>query len=96
MTELKYQHAFLKNDPPFKYNGKLQARLFKKWVCEVQDWIADRHLSKQQGIQVSGKYCTGKAYRFFEQEIHTQKWKYMLPDYFMAMFNYIFPALFWV
>jgi len=50
MTELKYQHAFLKNDPPFKYNGELQAGLFKKWVREVQDWIADGHLSEQQGI----------------------------------------------
>jgi hypothetical protein len=50
MTELKYQHAFLKNDLPFKYNGELQAGLFKKWVREVQDWIADRHLSEQQGI----------------------------------------------
>ena len=38
ITELKYQHTFLKNDPPFKYNGELQAGLFKKWVCEVQDW----------------------------------------------------------
>jgi hypothetical protein len=77
MTELKYQHAFLKNDPPFKYSGELQAGLFKKWVHEVQDWIADRHLSEQQGIWVSGKYCTGKVYRFFEQEIHIRKRKYI-------------------
>jgi len=36
----------------------------------------------------------GKAYQLYEQEICTCKKKYSLSEYFMALFNYCFPASF--
>ncbi|KAG1850430.1 hypothetical protein F4604DRAFT_1687117 [Suillus subluteus] len=35
---LKYQQSYIKNDPPFTYNGKANTTTFKKWVREVRDW----------------------------------------------------------
>src|ERR1700683_3801540 len=49
LQELKYQQPCLKQDPPFKYSGEIHVSLFKKWVCEVRDWIKRGQLSTQQG-----------------------------------------------
>ncbi|KIM76333.1 hypothetical protein PILCRDRAFT_12925 [Piloderma croceum F 1598] len=94
LQELKYQQSFLKQDPPFKYQGEIQASLFKKWVREVRDWIKRGWLSTKQGIELSGKYCGGKAYKFFERDILNARKKYTLAAYFEAMFDYLFPATF--
>jgi hypothetical protein len=94
LQELKYQQAFLNQDPPFEYSGKVQASLFKKWVREVRVWIKHGQLSTQQGIKLSGKYCGGKAYKFFECDILNARKKYTLAEYFEAMFDYLFPATF--
>jgi hypothetical protein len=94
LQELKYQQSFLKQDPPFKYSGEIQASLFKKWVREVRDWIKRGRLSTQQGIELSGKYCGGRAYKFFERDILNARKKYLLAEYFEAMFVYLFPATF--
>jgi hypothetical protein len=61
------QQSFLKQDPAFKYAGEVQASLFKKWVHKVCDWIKQGQLTMKQGIMISGKYYTGKAYKFFEK-----------------------------
>jgi hypothetical protein len=92
MNALKYHQSFLKNDPPFKYNGEIQASTYKKWCQEVRDWIKDGRLGTRQGIRQSGKYLTGKAYKFFEQDILQKEKKYNLTEYFAALFDYIFPA----
>jgi hypothetical protein len=94
LQELKYQQTFLNHDPPFEYSGDVQASLFKKWVREVRDWIKRGRLSTQQGIKLSGKYCGGKAYKFFERDILNARKKYTLAEYFEAMFDYLFPATF--
>jgi len=92
MNELKYHQSFLKNDPPFKYNGEVQASTFKKWCQEIRDWIKDGRLGNRRGIRQSGKYLTGRAYKFFEQDILQKGKKYSLTEYFAALFDYIFPA----
>jgi hypothetical protein len=84
----------LKDDPPSKYSGEPKAGTFKKWVREIRDWTHNGRLSDSQAIRCCGKYSTGKAYRFYEQEICTRKKKYSLSEYFMALFNYCFPASF--
>ncbi|KIM76139.1 hypothetical protein PILCRDRAFT_13044 [Piloderma croceum F 1598] len=39
LNALKYHQSFLKNEPPFKYGGEVQASTFKKWCQEkVPDW----------------------------------------------------------
>ena len=55
------------------------------WNWKTQ-WIS--------GHLVLWEYSTGKAYWFYEQEICTCKKKYSLSDYFLALFNYCFPASF--
>ena len=92
LNALKYHQSFLKNEPPFKYGGEVQARTFKKWCQEVHSWIKDGHLGHKCGICQSGKYLTGKAYKFFKQDILQKGIKYTLMDYFVALFDYIFPA----
>jgi hypothetical protein len=94
LQEIKFQPSFLKQDPPFKYAGEVQASLFKKWVREMRDWIKRGRLTTKQGIMISGKYCTGQAYKFFERDILSSRKKYTLTEYFEAMFDYIFPATF--
>jgi hypothetical protein len=94
LQELKYQQTFLNQDPPFEYSGEVQASLFKKWVREVRSWIKRGRLSTKQGIELSGKYCSGKAYKFFERDILNARKKYTLAEYFEAMFDYLFPATF--
>jgi len=37
LNALKYCQSFLKNDPPSKYNGKVQASTYKKWCQEVRE-----------------------------------------------------------
>jgi hypothetical protein len=69
LQEIKFQQSFLKQDPPFKYGGEVQASLFKKWVREVRNWIKRGRLSTKQGIITSGQYCTGRAYKFFKRDI---------------------------
>lgn len=92
LNALKYHQNFMKSDPPFKYNGEVQISLFKKWYHEVHDWIKDGRMGSRRGIQQSGKYLSGKAYRFYEQDILQNKKKYTLTEYFSALFDYIFPA----
>ena len=92
LNALKYHQSFLKNEPPFKYGGEVQASTFKKWCQEVRDWIKDGCLGHRRGIRQSGKYLTGRAYKFFEQDILQKGIKYTLTDYFAALFDYIFPA----
>jgi hypothetical protein len=43
---------------------------------------------------LSGKYCGGKAYKFFKHDILNAQKKYTLVEYFEAMFDYLFPATF--
>ena len=50
LNALKYHQSFLKNDPPFKYDGKLRASTYKKWCQEICDWIKDGQLGTQHGI----------------------------------------------
>ena len=64
LNALKYHQSFLKNEPPFKYSGEVQASTFKKWCQEVHNWIKDGCLGHKRGIRQSGKYLTGKAYKF--------------------------------
>ena len=92
MNTLKYHQSFLKNDSPFKYNGEIQASTYKKWCQEVHDWIKDGHLGHKRGIHQPGKYLTGKAYKFFKQNVLQNRIKYTPTDYFAALFDYIFPA----
>jgi hypothetical protein len=94
LQEIKFQQSFLKQEPPFKYGGEVQASLFKKWVREVRSWIKRGRLSTKQGIMTSGQYCVGKAYQFFERDVLSSRKKYTLTEYFEAMFDYIFPATF--
>ncbi|KAI6137844.1 hypothetical protein BKA82DRAFT_4263180 [Pisolithus tinctorius] len=39
LNKLRYQQAFLKEDPPFTYKGEVQVGLFKKWCRELRDWV---------------------------------------------------------
>lgn len=63
---LKYQQGFIKNKPPFMYNGDANATTFKKWVHEVRDWKDRACLTPGQSIKMLGKYLGGQAYRFYE------------------------------
>jgi hypothetical protein len=92
LNALKYHQNFMKSDPPFKYNGEVQVSLFKKWCHEIRDWVKDGQLGSRRGIRQSGKYLSGKAYRFYEQEILQNEKKFTLTEYFAALFDYIFPA----
>jgi hypothetical protein len=85
LNALKYHQSFIKNDPPFKYNGEIQISLFKKWCHEVRDWIKDGRLGSRRCIRLSGKYLSGKAYRFFEQNILQKRMEYTLTEYFAAL-----------
>jgi hypothetical protein len=51
-------------------------------------------LGSRRGIHQSGKYLSGKAYRFYEQNILQNGKKYTLTEYFAALFDYIFLANF--
>jgi hypothetical protein len=92
LNALKYHQNFMKSDPPFKYDGEVQISLFKKWCHEIRDWVKDGQLGSRRGIRQSGKYLSGKAYRFYEQEILQNEKKFTLTEYFAALFDYIFPA----
>lgn len=92
LNALKYQQAFIKNDPPFKYNGEIQSNTFKKWCRKLCEWIKDALLSQKKGICLSGKYLTGKAYKFHEQEVLQNDRYSKLTDYFEGLFDYIFPS----
>lgn len=92
LNALKYHQSFLKTDPPFKYSGEIQASVYKKWCRELRDWIKDGRLSQKRGVRLSGKYMTGKAYKFFEQEVLQNNKYTTLTEYFEGLFDYIFPA----
>lgn len=93
MTRLRYQVNFLKEDPPFKYNGEVQASTFKKWVREMRNWAKRGRLSDRQGIKTSGKYLGGRAYHFYERDVLDLKKNYVsFTEYFEALFDYVFPA----
>ncbi|KAJ3554430.1 hypothetical protein NP233_g12425 [Leucocoprinus birnbaumii] len=93
LAKIRYQVNFLKEDPPFKYEGQLQASTFKKWVREVRNWVERGRLSETQGIKMSGKYLGGRAYHFFERDVLDLRKGYTtLTEYFEAMFDYLFPA----
>ena len=92
ISVLKYHQNFMKSDLQFKYNGKVQISLFKKWYHEIHDWVKDGQLGSRCGIWQSGKYLSGKAYRFYEQEILQNEEMFTFTKYFAALFDYIFPA----
>ena len=54
----------------------------------MADWVAVVAFDNRQ----SGKYLSGKAYRFYEQDILQNEKKYTPTEYFAALFDYIFPA----
>ncbi|KAF7974734.1 hypothetical protein HWV62_11411 [Athelia sp. TMB] len=92
LNELKYQQPFLKQDPPETYDGSVIVTKIKKWFFSIQDLKRNGHLRTQQIIRLSGKYMSGKAYRFFEQNVLQKRKKYnTLTEYFEELFDYIFP-----
>lgn len=91
LNKLRYQANFVKEDPPFKYNGEVQASTFKRWCREIRGWVRRGCLSDQAGIEMSGKYLGGRAYHFFERDILDLKRRYSLMEYFEYMFDYLFP-----
>ncbi|KAG1768668.1 hypothetical protein EDD22DRAFT_843948 [Suillus occidentalis] len=88
---MKYQQHFIKNEPPFTYNGEANATTFKKWVREVRDWKDRAHLSTSQGLRMIGKYLGGQAYRFYERDILDLRKGYTLTEFFEQLFDYVFP-----
>ncbi|KAG1761943.1 hypothetical protein EDD22DRAFT_1050932 [Suillus occidentalis] len=88
---LKYQQNFIKNEPPFTYNGDANATTFKKWVREVRDWTERAHLSTSQSLRMVGKYLSGQAYRFYERDILDLRKPYSLTEFFEQLFDYVFP-----
>ncbi|KAF9440003.1 hypothetical protein P691DRAFT_689034, partial [Macrolepiota fuliginosa MF-IS2] len=47
-------------------------------------------------IELLGKYLSGNAYCFFEHDILDLGQKYTLTEYFEHLFDYVFPADFWM
>ncbi|OJA13244.1 hypothetical protein AZE42_10318 [Rhizopogon vesiculosus] len=88
---LKYQQSFIKNEPPFTYNGEANTTTFKKWVREVRDWKEQAHLSTTQSLRMLRKYLGGQAYRFYERDILDLQKGYSLTEFFEQLFNYVFP-----
>ncbi|KAG2738352.1 hypothetical protein P692DRAFT_20758748, partial [Suillus brevipes Sb2] len=88
---MKYQQNFIKNEPPFTYNGEANATTFKKWVREVRDWKDRAHLSTGQSLRMVGKYLGGQAYRFYERDILDLHKGYSLTEFFEQLFDYVFP-----
>jgi hypothetical protein len=88
---LKYQQSFIKNEPPFAYNGEANATTFKKWVREVHEWKERAHLTTGQSLRMIGKYLSGQAYRFYERDVLDLRKEYSLTDFFEQLFDYIFP-----
>lgn len=91
MNKLRYQAAFIKDDPPFRYNGEVQASTFKKWCREVRAWAQRGCLSEQAAVELSGKYLGGRAYHFFERDVLDLKRRYTLTEFFEHLFDYVFP-----
>ncbi|KAG1840510.1 hypothetical protein F4604DRAFT_1690746 [Suillus subluteus] len=88
---LKYQQSFIKNDPPFTYNGEANATTFKKWVREVRDWKDQARLTTNQSLHMLGKYLGGQAYRFFERDVLDLQKDYSMTEFFEQLFDYVFP-----
>ncbi|KAG2133736.1 hypothetical protein DEU56DRAFT_913853 [Suillus clintonianus] len=88
---LKYQQGFIKNEPPFIYNGEANATTFKKWVREVREWKDRAQLTTGQSLRMLGKYLSGQAYRFFERDILDLRKGYSLTEFFEQLFDYVFP-----
>ncbi|KAF9440525.1 hypothetical protein P691DRAFT_687412, partial [Macrolepiota fuliginosa MF-IS2] len=86
----------IKNDPPFTYKGEIQASTFKHWCHEIWNWVQRGCLSERVGIELSGKYLAGSAYQFYECDILDLGQRYTLTEYFKHLFDYIFPADFWM
>ncbi|KIO11091.1 hypothetical protein M404DRAFT_127775, partial [Pisolithus tinctorius Marx 270] len=92
LNKLRYQQAFLKEDPPFTYKGEVQVGLFKKWCRELRDWVRHARLDRKKSIRIAGKYLSGRAYQFYERDILDLRKRYSLTEFFEALFDYIFPA----
>ncbi|KAG2756542.1 hypothetical protein P692DRAFT_20714658, partial [Suillus brevipes Sb2] len=88
---LKYQQSFIKNEPPFTYNGEANATTFKKWVREVREWKDRARLTTYQSLRMLGKYLGGPAYRFFERDVLDLQKDYSLTEFFEQLFDYVFP-----
>ena len=66
LNKIKYQQSFLKKDPPFTYKGEAQVTLFKKWCCELRDWVRHAH---KKAIRIAGKYLGGRGYQLCKHKV---------------------------
>ena len=66
--------------------------LFKKWCCEVCNWVCWAWLSQKKAICVIGKYLDGRAYQFYERNVLDLRKQCSLTEFFEDLFDYIFLA----
>ncbi|KAA1472921.1 hypothetical protein DENSPDRAFT_779094, partial [Dentipellis sp. KUC8613] len=88
---LRYAQSFLKLDPPFVYSGEVRADLYQKWVREVRLYLRYSGLKTAQGLLVLGKYLSGRAYKWYDREILSAGREITLSDFFLELFDYVFP-----
>ncbi|TFY69891.1 hypothetical protein EVG20_g2958 [Dentipellis fragilis] len=91
MMRLRYAQSFLKLDPPFVYSGEVRADLYQKWVREVRLYLRYSGLTTAQGLLVLGKYLSGRAYKWYDREILSAGRDVTLSDFFLELFDYVFP-----
>ncbi|KZP03059.1 hypothetical protein FIBSPDRAFT_688153, partial [Athelia psychrophila] len=82
----------LKVSPPTTYKGEVQASTFNKWVREIQEWTETGLLDAYQSLQACGKFSSDRAYKYYEQEVCNRGLRPALEDYFIGLYEYIFPA----
>lgn len=61
---------------------------------DIKEWSDTGLLNTQQAIQACDKFSTGRAYRYYEQEICNRNTRLSLDEYFSGLYTYIFPATF--
>ncbi|KAL0065978.1 hypothetical protein AAF712_006967 [Marasmius tenuissimus] len=84
----------LKPIRPNKYDGAMNPRKFLRFSKEAYRLVKDGKVPKHRQVDIVSHYLEGKAYSFYERTCGDCPDEWVLKDFLIQLYNYVFPLSF--
>ncbi|KAF9440284.1 hypothetical protein P691DRAFT_793769 [Macrolepiota fuliginosa MF-IS2] len=89
-----HKRSLLKPIPLKKYDGKVDAQVFHRFMTQATEYITDGQVPSSCHISIVSNFLSEKAYTFYTCEVALRSKKWRLDKFFTELFNYYFPTNF--
>ncbi|KAL0063959.1 hypothetical protein AAF712_009149 [Marasmius tenuissimus] len=81
----------LKPIKPTKYDGAMNPRKFLRFSKEAYRLVKDGKVPKHRQVDIVSYYLEGKTYSFYERTCGDCPEEWVLKDFLIQLYNYVFP-----